>query len=108
VGGSSGVRVDAAEVDERMTEDAWEIRCFWKSATEGSPMPWTTHSSHSSEQQARSAAQNVFDTYQDMGPLTIDSVEIRGPGGEWKQFLSTADAGEPGPRGAGRSPRQWR
>ena len=73
-----------------MTEDAWEIRCFWKSAAGGSPVPWTTHTSHPSEKQARLTAQNVFDAYQQLGPVTIDVVEIRGPRSGWQRLLSAA------------------
>lgn len=78
-----------------MTEDAWEIRCFWKSAAGGSPVPWTTRTSHATEKQARSAAQNVFDTYQKLGPVTIDVVEIRGPRSGWRRLLSATTVAEP-------------
>ena len=77
-----------------MTEDAWKIRCFWKSSAGGSPMPWTTQSSHACEQQARSAAQNVFEAYQDLGPLTIDLVEIRGPQSDWRTLLCAVGSGQ--------------
>lgn len=82
-----------------MTEDAWEIRCFWKSAVGGSPVPWTTRTSHSSEQQARSTAQNVFDAYQRLGPMTIDAVEIRGPRSGWQPLLRSAAVAEHWPGG---------
>ena len=89
-----------------MTEDAWEIRCFWKPAAGGSPVPWTTRSSHTCEQQARSAAQKVFDTYQCLGPMTIDAVEMRGPTTDWRRLLTAVAAAEQVPRFAGRPPRR--
>jgi hypothetical protein len=73
-----------------MTEQAWTICCFWVSVVEEASMPWVTYSGHPDEQQAREAAHRVFEAYRDLGPVTVEAVEIRGPRGDWQPLLSAA------------------
>lgn len=72
---------------EGMAEETWTICCFWKSVAHDAPVPWVTYSSHPDEQQARAAAYRVLEAYWDLGPVTVDSVEIRGPRGDWQPLL---------------------